>query len=365
MANERLQAAIEEAVRNVTLTQQRSDAELQKFAMKMAGVAPYVKLDGQGAAWNFTQGPALIWDGPGAINRINELSDPVVVVADYLSEDHLRMIEITRVRGFVLERGSLIDPTYWWYQEENRAAVVTCVGALSKIKDGEVLIVDGVRGVVYVEPDFETMQTYARLRKLGPPRKDGLLWASLRQLSMTILGNRRARDLDPPYDFPEQERLVDLATRARGGELVSEEDNDWMMSLLVDGLPLLEHMLEHANEHRGKGRAGDARKKLQDRKKAVRKDKDKGESPEDSARAATKASKKEGGAAEKRRAARETEIEAERKRVRGAAEEKKAAETEADTPTSPEPPSTELPSAGPTSSGADGDDEFFDPLAGM
>src|SRR5262249_9653689 len=80
------------------------------------------RVKGLGAAWNCMYGTVLIYKGPSSLDEIHKKADPVIVVAEYIPEEDLRRMTRTRVRGYVIERGTVIDPTYWFYQDENRAA---------------------------------------------------------------------------------------------------------------------------------------------------------------------------------------------------------------------------------------------------
>ncbi|MFC1706205.1 hypothetical protein ACFL59_05180 [Planctomycetota bacterium] len=242
--DEELEAEIDEAVEDVLRAKREAAEALVDAEDMFRGTKPHRMFEGIGAAWNFTLGPAYVYQGPSSIDEINFLPMPVVVIADYIPEEDLKKIEATRVYGFVFQRSSIVDPTFWWLQDENRAAVVSCPGVVDGIQHGEDVVVDGVRGCVYADPDLHTRENYERLRTLGPPQKDQLLWDALRNLTVVLIGNRKARKLEPPFDFPEQERLLDIAGRARRGETITEDDNNWMQDLVLAGMPSLEEIAE-------------------------------------------------------------------------------------------------------------------------
>ncbi|GIW70871.1 MAG: hypothetical protein KatS3mg102_0413 [Planctomycetota bacterium] len=246
MIDEQLEREIAAAIEEVRRARAEGIEGYARHLLALEGKHPYRVYRGVGAAWNFTIGPVLRWRGPSSIDAINRLAEPAVVVADYIDEQRLRRIHVTRVRGFVIGRGSIIDPTFWWYVQENRAAVVGCAEAVAAAREGELAIVDGVRGVVYLDPDPDTYAIYERLREIGPPRRDQLYWDALEQLCVVLMGNRRMRKIEPPYDFPEQERLLDLARRARRGEPITEEDNAWMQALLMEGMPSIDEIQQRA-----------------------------------------------------------------------------------------------------------------------
>jgi len=207
---------------------------------------PFRVCKGVGTAWNFTMGPAFVYEGPRSIDTLNFLKMPVVVLAEYISEEDLNKIEPTRCYGFVFEKGSVIDPAFWWLHDENRASVLTCEGVLSKVKPGEEVIVDGIRGRVYLTPDADTRANYERLRLLGPPQKDTVYWDVLRRLCVLMIGVRKAKKQETPFDFPEQERLLDIGRRARHGKELTQDDHDWMQGLLLEGMPSPEELMAGA-----------------------------------------------------------------------------------------------------------------------
>jgi hypothetical protein len=205
---------------------------------------PFRRVKGIGAAWNFTIGPALIYEGRKTIDVINKLNLPHVIIAEYLSEEELRKIELTRCLGFVIERGAMVDPTFWKFYDENRATVICARNARAYARNKEPVIVDGVRGVALFGPDDASLDNYQALRKLGPPREDVLYRETLRHLTTAIMGTYFRKQLQPPFQFSEHERLIEVAKRARQGK-TTKEDDDWMMSILVPEMPPLENVQQH------------------------------------------------------------------------------------------------------------------------
>src|SRR5262245_41151014 len=130
-----------------------------------------VTLQGIPAAYNYTYGPALIYEGPSSIDRIYKQGIPVVVVCEgTIPMDELRRIELTRVRGFIMEGGRATDEDlYNFLMNEKRAAVIGCAGATQYILEGEWICVDGVEGIVCIDPDEYTLGTFEAKRAEGPP----------------------------------------------------------------------------------------------------------------------------------------------------------------------------------------------------
>lgn len=128
-----------------------------------------ITIDGISGAWNYTIGPIRIWRGIESLTGINFGLEPVVVVAKHLPLTELGRIEFTRVLGFVLEEGGPGDPSMMIYSNQHRATVLQAAGALAAAKEGATVVIDGVNGKVFFEPDDETIAKYQELRKKGPP----------------------------------------------------------------------------------------------------------------------------------------------------------------------------------------------------
>jgi len=127
------------------------------------------ELTGKSGAWNYTIGPAYIWRGQPSIVETRALKLPVVIVAQYITAMELGILDLTRVLGLVIEEGKLGDPANVFYSSQHRACVIGCKGALGEIRGGQTIVVDGVNGKVFVDPDAETLAKYEELRKKGPP----------------------------------------------------------------------------------------------------------------------------------------------------------------------------------------------------
>lgn len=203
---------------------------------------PERRVRGLGAAWNFTMGPVLLYSGPQDLARIHALADPHIVVAKYIPEMDLKKMDRTRVRGFVIEKGSIVDPTYWFFRDENRACVIGAEDAFELALEGESAVVDGVRGVAYFGPDAGTLKDYEYLRSIGPPTDDPLLREATRHLASAVMGTKLKNRETLPYDFPDQDRLIRVAKATRAGEPVSAEDDAWMKDIILMGMPSLEDM---------------------------------------------------------------------------------------------------------------------------
>ncbi|MFC1706200.1 hypothetical protein ACFL59_05155 [Planctomycetota bacterium] len=125
--------------------------------------------EGVSGAWNYTIGPAFIYEGPSSIGEINLRSMPTVVVTEYIPLTELAKIDLNHVHGFVLQGGGLGDSSRVFYSNQHRATVLRCEGILEAVRPDEIVVVDGVNAKVFLEPDAETLAKYEDLRLKGPP----------------------------------------------------------------------------------------------------------------------------------------------------------------------------------------------------
>ncbi len=123
-------------------------------------------------AFSYTLGPAYIYRGPKSLDEIYHSGDPLVVFAHEIPLPELRRMDKRRVRGFVFEKGELFDETHDILRKEKRAAVMKVSRVLEQVKGGETILLDGVRGIVYIDPDQAMLTRYDPLRKAGPPKEE-------------------------------------------------------------------------------------------------------------------------------------------------------------------------------------------------
>jgi hypothetical protein len=128
-----------------------------------------ITIDGISGAWNYTIGPIVVWEGAKTLDKINFRAKPCVVVAKYIILEHLGKVDFPHVLGFVLEEGGPGDPSLIVYSNQHRATVMRAAGALAAAKEGATVVVDGVNGKVFFEPDEATIEKYTELRRQGPP----------------------------------------------------------------------------------------------------------------------------------------------------------------------------------------------------
>jgi phosphotransferase system enzyme I (PtsI) len=105
---------------------------------------------------------ALIEDG-GAKGL--EVPEGSILVADELSPSATARLELNRVRAFVTDRGGKFSHTSILARSMRMPAVTGVSNAALAIKTGDRLIVDGISGVVFVNPDEGVEHEYDRLIK--------------------------------------------------------------------------------------------------------------------------------------------------------------------------------------------------------
>ena len=103
---------------------------------------------------------ALLDKGGPSVRDIPEGS---ILVADELLPSATARLELDRVRAFVTDRGGKFSHTSILARSMRMPAVTGVSGAALKIKTGDLLIVDGVSGVVFINPDDRVRREYDRL----------------------------------------------------------------------------------------------------------------------------------------------------------------------------------------------------------
>ncbi|GIW70922.1 MAG: hypothetical protein KatS3mg102_0464 [Planctomycetota bacterium] len=200
-----------------------------------------IAIDGIGCAWNYTMGPAFIYDGPGAIDAINQSPMPVVVIAENIPVEELGRIDLTHVYGFVLEGSSRADPAVVFYSNQHRATVIQARGVLQAVSPGTTVVVDGVEGKVFIDPDEPTRQRYEELRRQGPPPEPPGFADQLLKDTMELRG------LDPEelkkgfIDFQALEKAMGTFLKMYHGEELSKAELD-QVKAMVKGSPYEERV---------------------------------------------------------------------------------------------------------------------------
>jgi phosphoenolpyruvate-protein phosphotransferase (PTS system enzyme I) len=94
---------------------------------------------------------------------VREIPANSILVADDLLPSATARFELDRVRAFVTERGAKFSHTSILARSMRMPAVTGVAGAALEVKTGDHLIVDGVAGVIFVNPDESVQRQYARV----------------------------------------------------------------------------------------------------------------------------------------------------------------------------------------------------------
>jgi phosphotransferase system enzyme I (PtsI) len=88
------------------------------------------------------------------------LSKPSIIVAAEIKPYVAANLDKKSVLGFVVEQGSPISHTAILARALRIPAVVKCVGIIDRVQNGTILVVDGSKGDVLIDPDEQTLLSY-------------------------------------------------------------------------------------------------------------------------------------------------------------------------------------------------------------
>ncbi|HTP25171.1 MAG TPA: phosphoenolpyruvate--protein phosphotransferase, partial [Anaeromyxobacteraceae bacterium] len=103
-----------------------------------------------------------------------ELPDGAIVVADELLPSVTARLQLEHVRGLVTERGHRFSHSSILARSLRTPAVVGVLGAPEQIKTGDRVVVDGVAGVVFVNPEARVEREYDRVEEELRAQKEEL-----------------------------------------------------------------------------------------------------------------------------------------------------------------------------------------------
>ena len=138
---------------------------------------------------------------------LGTLKERVIVVAHDLSPSDTAAMQKKNVAGFVTDVGGKTSHTAIMAKSLEIPAVVGAEEATHKISQGDLLIVDGMLGIVIVDPDEETLESYhtAELKLKGITEK----FLSAKDLpAVTLDGNKV--EINANIEFPEEVPAVKL-----------------------------------------------------------------------------------------------------------------------------------------------------------
>ncbi|MFA4888960.1 MAG: phosphoenolpyruvate--protein phosphotransferase [Candidatus Omnitrophota bacterium] len=135
------------------------------------------------------------------------VSEKVVVVAHELSPSDTAAMQKKNVAGFVTDIGGKTSHTAIMAKSLEIPAVVGIEEATSKIKPGDILIVDGSMGIIIINPDEETLKAYRQedMRLRGVAEKFMLV----KDLPVVTIDNK-AIEIFANIEFPDEVPAVKL-----------------------------------------------------------------------------------------------------------------------------------------------------------
>src|SRR5262249_4274990 len=92
-----------------------------------------------------------------------DIPEGAIVVSDELLPSVTARLELDQVQGFVTERGNRFSHSSILARSLGTPAVASVPGAATKIRTGDRLIVDGIAGLVFINPDGAVQREYDRL----------------------------------------------------------------------------------------------------------------------------------------------------------------------------------------------------------
>lgn len=115
--------------------------------------------------------------------------EPVIILADDLAPSETVQLEKDKVLSFVTVHGSVNSHTAILARTMGIPALVSTAMELTDDLDGKLAVVDGNHGVIYVEPDAETMEKMEALKKEEEEKKE-LLQTFKNKESITLDGKK-------------------------------------------------------------------------------------------------------------------------------------------------------------------------------
>ena len=110
-------------------------------------------------------GEQLVKNMSDSSSSFTYLSKPSIIVAIEIKPYVAANLDKKSVLGFVVEQGSPISHTAILARALRIPAVVKCVGIIDRVQNGAILVVDGSKGDVLIDPDEQTLLSYMRLRR--------------------------------------------------------------------------------------------------------------------------------------------------------------------------------------------------------
>lgn len=131
----------------------------------------------------------MILSGKGI--RMEKLSEPVIIAADDLTPSETVQFDKEKILAFVTVHGSLNSHTAILAGMMNIPALIGTPLPLDDTVDGKLAVIDGVKGILYVEPSEEVLKQLQECKKAQEEQRELLL--TLRGKENVTLDGRKIR----------------------------------------------------------------------------------------------------------------------------------------------------------------------------
>lgn len=95
-----------------------------------------------------------------AENELNSFHPDTIIIADDLSPSDTITMDTRYVTGFATQTGSKTSHTAIIAKSKGIPAIVNCGRSIHEINDNDVIILDGIKGILYVNPHENVLQKY-------------------------------------------------------------------------------------------------------------------------------------------------------------------------------------------------------------
>lgn len=116
----------------------------------------------------------------GSINsNLNNLPENTIIVAEDLTPSEIALLDKDILKGFVLSQGGMTSHTTIVAKSLMIPAVINIDGSiLEEVKNGEEIILDAIRGQVYIDLDREVLERYKKKISIFRKKEEELLGLS-------------------------------------------------------------------------------------------------------------------------------------------------------------------------------------------
>ncbi|NLJ83954.1 MAG: phosphoenolpyruvate--protein phosphotransferase [Halanaerobiaceae bacterium] len=126
----------------------------------------------------------------GNTNNLSNLPEGSIIVAEDLTPSEIALIDKELLKGFVLKQGGMTSHTSIVARSLGIPAIINVdKRIMDEVKNGEVIILDGIRGEIYVSPEGEILERYRKKITILKKKEEELLGLSQEE-SITRDGQR-------------------------------------------------------------------------------------------------------------------------------------------------------------------------------